>query len=155
MFRPKSQFEITDPLVSPGRLLDILPAREAPNFKSAEPAYLGGLKLNRVFDNVNAYEAGGYWSLRNYQSEATWRSGVAVPENWNKGTFLNEWQPDSGWGWGGRAAPQAVPGYSTEKLGFQIGWIQKGGDYQIWAPKILRNDIPTHSTPSAAPWWTP
>lgn len=55
--------------------------------------------------------------------------------------MLGQWTPSGGWGWGDKAAPHPVPGYSVEKWGFDAGWIQRGGDYQIWVPNSL-NVIP-------------
>lgn len=157
VYRVRPQVEITNPLVDPGGLLPPLPKWEAPNFISAEPVYLGRRTLNRVFDNVKAYDNGAYWGEKTYSSEGAWRSGVAVPEgqNWNKGTLQGEWQPHGGWGWRGRAAPQSVPGYSTQKWGFTAGWIQRGGDYQISVPNS-RNTIPAGAvTSEPAPWKKP
>jgi hypothetical protein len=122
IYRARPEVEITNPMVDPGGLLTALPKHEAPNFTSAEPLYIGGRTLNRVFDNVKAYEDGGYWGEKAYSTEGAWRSGVAVPEGqpWNQGTRQGQWQPDGGWGWGGKAAPQAVPNHSQIRNGASL-----------------------------------
>jgi hypothetical protein len=157
IYRARPKADITNPMVDPGNLLRALPGDHAQNFITAQPVYLGGRSLYRVFDNVNAHVNGGYWGEKVYSRESSWRSGVAVPEgqSWNNGTMQGEWQPNGGWGWGGKAAPQAVPKYSTEKWGFTAGWIQRGGDYQIWIPDS-RNAIPSGVVTSrSTPWSKP
>lgn len=142
-------------MVSPGGLLPPLPGGQAGNFGSARPVFLGGKTLSRVYDNIKAFGNGSYWSERAYTSEGSWRSDMAVPKgaNWNEGTLAGEWQPGGSWGWGGPAAPQAIPGYSATKWGFTAGWIQRGGGYQIWVPDA-RNAIPVGAVKTQPTPWT-
>ncbi len=164
IYRTRPQVDMTDP----ARLAATLPGREVPNFTSAEPISLGGRTLNRVFDTTDPSRAaggakpnGGYWTEQVYSNETSWRTGVAVPENagWNKGTLQGEWQPADGYGWGGRAAPQALLNYSytNKNWGFSAGWIQRGGDHQIFVPNSYNSAvIPTGGikiTPT--PWSKP
>ncbi len=138
-------------------LLAPLPGEHARNFTSATPVNLTGRNLNRIFDNISAYDNGAYWTEKTYSTESAWRSGVAVPKGreWNSGTFEGHWQPERGWGWGGKAAPQAVPNHSVEKWGFTAGWIQRGGDYQVWIPDS-RKTIPAGAVTSGpTPWRKP
>jgi hypothetical protein len=147
-YRVGAETEMTAPGVDP------LPAGHAPNFTKAAPVDLGGKTLSRVFDNVKAYENGGYWGEEIYTNETSWRSGMAVPEraNWNNGTLQGTWNPTSGRGWGGPAAPQGVPGFSTSKFGFKFGWIQLGGDYQIYVPNSRNVITPGSVVTRPAPW---
>jgi hypothetical protein len=128
-YRQGSSMDVVDPygMAAP------LPASHVGNFTSAEPVYLGGRTLNRVFDTVDLDRAvgsakpnGGYWTEKAYADETSWLTGVAVPaeQPWNKGTLQGEWQPADTWGWGGKAAPQGLGkpySYSNEKLGFTVG----------------------------------
>jgi hypothetical protein len=120
--------------------LDNLPGSQAANFNSAHPISIGDAPLYRVFDNLDmqtrdgAKPNGGYWSQAPYSNEGAWRSGAAVQEGWNAGTYLGIWTPTRQPAWGGTAAPQALEGFSAKKWGFEFGWINKGGDYQVYVP---------------------
>ncbi|MBO9649105.1 MAG: type IV secretion system protein [Variovorax sp.] len=162
-YRRTSSIDVRDPsgMAAP------LPAKEVGNFTSAEPVYLGGRTLNRVFDSVDFDRAvggakpnGGYWTEKAYADETNWRAGVAVPakQPWNNGTLQGEWRPADGWGWGGKAAPQVLGSdYSTKKYGFSIGWLQRGGDYQIFVPNSYSPAVipPSAIKVSPTPWSKP
>jgi len=151
-------------VVDPNGMAATLPGGHGANFISAEPIHLGGRTLNRVFDTIDptangAKANGGYWSEKVYTDEPTWRMGVAVPKSadWNRGTLQAEWQPTGGWGWGGRAAPQVLGqpySFTNQKLGFGIGWIQRGGDYQVFVPNSYKPTVipPSAITVSPTPW---
>ena len=155
--------EITDPLVSPGGLLGPLPSWEAPKFSNAEPVYVGGKSIYRVSDGVfgdrtKAQANGGYWTDQPAPaSEGAWRSKYAVLDEWpNRGTTEGVHVPDSGWAWGGKAAPQSIEGrsYKFEALGstYRYGWIQPGGGYQIWMPNSYNTIAPSAVTLRPTPW---
>ena len=60
-----------------------LPAREAPNFQSAQPVDLpSGTKIFRVIDD-NSNPSGSYWAPGLPGDEDTWRSECAVKPGWN------------------------------------------------------------------------
>ena len=60
-----------------------LPAREAPNFQSAQPVDLPpGTKIFRVIDD-NSNPSGSYWAPGLPADEDTWRSECAVKPGWN------------------------------------------------------------------------
>ena len=123
IYRVRPEVEITDPLVSPGRLLPELPKSEAPNFKSVEPTYLGGRTLNRVFDNIDAYENGGYWSEKAYPSEGAWRSGAAVPEGkrWNEGDAARSMAARQRLGMGWKSSTASCAWIFDSKMGVHYG----------------------------------
>lgn len=165
-YRQKAEVDMVDAF---GRAAP-LPGKQVGNFISAEPVYLGGRTLNRVFDTVDLDRAvggakpnGAYWTEKAYGDETSWRTGVAVPQraDWNKGTLQGEWQPVDTWGWGGKAAPQGlqegVYSFKSKKLGFTAGWIQRGGDYQIYVPNSYSLGVipPAAVKVSPTPWSKP
>ena len=162
MYRNRPQTDVPDPY----GMVPTLPGKEAANFNWAEPVRLSGSPLNRVFDTLDpntrggAKYNGGYWTEQSYTNETSWRSGVAVPENqpWNRGTRKAEWTPTDEWGWRGPAAPQGLGegySYSNKAFGFTSGWIQRGGDYQIWVPNSYSPGVipPGSIRISPTPWW--
>ncbi|MEG3185248.1 LysM peptidoglycan-binding domain-containing protein, partial [Lysobacter erysipheiresistens] len=136
-----------------------LPGREVVNFKGTpQPTEIGDASLYRVFDTLDpqtrgAQPNGGYWSLSPYGSEAAWRSGAAVQGNWNAGLYQGTWMPTRQSAWGGFAAPQAIDGFSTTRWGFKFGWINRGGDYQLYVPNSRATIQPAQVIVQSAPWW--
>ena len=135
-----------------------LPGGQAANFKGTpSPVSIGDSPLFRVFDTLDpnirgAQPNGGYWSRAPYKTEVDWRSGAAVQNDWNAGTYQGTWHPESQFAWGGRSAPQAIEGFSIAKWGFKIGWINKGGDYQIFVPNSRSVIQPSTVITQPAPW---
>ncbi|MFZ6643269.1 hypothetical protein ACO0LL_26345 [Undibacterium sp. TC4M20W] len=156
-YKVRPELETTDPMVSPGRLLESLPSNQTPNFTSAEPVYVGGKTLYRVSDNVRTSPVGAYWATEPPPTSlGKWRNKYAILNEWgNDGTVEGSWTPKGGWAWGGEAAPQAITGHHTERaiLGskFRYGWLQPGGGYQIYVPdsrKVIPfSEISTKPTP--------
>ena len=107
-----------------------LPADKAATFEgAAEPVNLPpGTKIYRVIGSSR--DAGGsYWSLEQPpQTEAEWRAGAAVLNDWNgDGGYVEYTVPEGGLrGWQGPAAPQP-----TSALGYALS----GGDQQLWIPR--------------------
>ena len=107
-----------------------LPADKAATFESpAAPVDLPpGTRIYRVIGSKR--DAGGsYWSLEPPpQTEAEWRAGSAVLNDWNgDGGYVEYTVPEGGLrGWQGPAAPQpsSAPGYALS-----------GGDQQLWIPR--------------------
>jgi len=149
LYRQRPAADVTDP----SGKAPTLPGDDAANFKSAKPVSLDGRTLNRVYDNIKALKDGGYWAEQTYSSESAWRSGNAVLRGWNNtGTLQGTWTPSGGWGWEGPAAPQFVRGFQIDSWKFNMGWIQKGGDMQIYVPDS-KNVIPPDSVISQpTPW---
>jgi uncharacterized Zn-binding protein involved in type VI secretion len=121
------------PLSSPG--FPTLPAKETPNFETAQPVDVPpATPLYRVIDDP-AKAAGGYWTPNLPTNEALWRQDAAVG-SWNAGSLLAVAQvPAEGLkAWMGKASSQA-------------GGLLGGGQ-QLWIP-------PGSLTPGAvtqAPW---
>lgn len=162
IYRVRPQVEVTNPLVDPGGLLPPLSKWDAPNFISAEPVYIGNKPLYRVSDGVfdsrtQANVNGAYWADRPAPaSEGQWRSAYGVLNEWpNRGSTEGVWVPDGGWGWGGKAAPQASLQSAKEINVFgstyRYGWIQPGGGYQLVVPNsytaIPRSNVQLGPTP--------
>ena len=99
-----------------------LPAREAPNFTSAQAVNKPlGTKLYRAIDNPKS-AAGSYWSDRLPESMSDWRSDYAVKPEWNQNGSYVEYtvtDPNGLNGWEGPAANQGS---------------LAGGAIQIWMP---------------------
>jgi hypothetical protein len=135
-----------------------LPGSQAANFNGVpRPVPIGDAPLYRIFDTVDpsvrgAQPNGAYWSRSPYQNESAWRSGAAVQEDWNSGIYQGEWTPEPQYAWGGRAAPQAIEGSSASRWGFKFGWINKGGDYQLYIPNSRSVIQPSVVIARPAPW---
>ncbi|HEV2136443.1 MAG TPA: PAAR domain-containing protein [Terracidiphilus sp.] len=94
------------PLSSPG--FPTLPAKETPNFETAQPVNLPpGTQLYRVIDDP-AKAGGSYWSPDPPATEDAWRQTCAVGK-WNAGSLLATAKvPAEGLkAWAGTAAAQA------------------------------------------------
>lgn len=107
------------PLSSPG--FPTLPAKETPNFETAQPVDVPpNTTLYRVIDN-EAKGAGGYWTPDLPANETQWRQNAAVG-NWNAGSLLAIAQvPAEGLkAWMGMASAQS-------------GGLMGGGS-QLWTP---------------------
>ena len=106
-----------------------LPAREAANFQSAEPAYLQpGEKIYRV-QGGPAGPNGGYYTREPPSSMEQFRRDNAVRENWNNGSQIQEVTvgPNGMKVWQGPAASQNVADVPT-------GYHYPGGGQQIYVP---------------------
>jgi hypothetical protein len=94
-----------------------LPAREAPNFQSAQPVDLPpGTKIFRVIDD-NSNPSGSYWAPSLPADEGTWRSECAVKPGWNSdGKMAVCTVPPGGMKvWVGPASSQgSLPGGGTQ-----------------------------------------
>src|SRR6266850_2044416 len=105
-----------------------LPARQAPNFNSAEPVTLKpGTKIYRVIDD-SSNPAGGYWTEKLPGSRAEWRSDLAVSSEFNANGKYVEYTVPEGPGlnvWRGATAAQPSP---------SSGFYYPGGGQQIWMP---------------------
>lgn len=105
-----------------------LPAREAPNFSSAEPVTLPpGSKIYRIVDD-SSNPAGGYWSDKLPSGRAEWRADYAVKADWNTNGKYVEYTVPEGPGlnvWKGPSAGQNLKGYDAHL---------PGGEPQIWMP---------------------
>ena len=158
VIRMRTGSDIASPI--PG--LKDLPAGEARNFTGMpQPVLIGDGPLSRVFDTLDpqarygAKSIGGYWSSAPYASESGWRSGAAVQKDWNAGTYQGSWTPDPQWAWGGTAAPQSIKNSFVRKWGLQFGWINKGGDPQIFVPNARSIIKPSDVVTQPAPWRKP
>lgn len=156
--RIRTEPDIASPI--PG--LKDLPGGEAVNFTGRpQPVLIGDGPLSRVFDTLDpqaqygAKSIGGYWSPAPYASESAWRSGAAVQRDWNAGTYQGSWTPEPQWAWGGTAAPQAIKNSFIRKWGLQFGWINKGGDAQIFVPSARTIIQPSDVVTQPAPWRKP
>lgn len=163
IYRVRPQVEVNNPLVDPGGLLPPLSKWDAPNFTNAEAVYLSGKPLYRVSDGVfdsrvQANANGSYWANRPAPAtEAQWRSMYAVLNEWpNRGSTEGVWIPDGSWGWGGKAAPQAVKGrFDSFQFGrstYRYGWIQPGGGYQVVVPNSYTTIPPSNIRLGPTPW---
>ena len=130
-----------DPIEQEG--WETLPADKAATFEGPpEPVELEpGTKIYRVIGRQE--DAGGsFWSLDPPpQTEADWRSGSAVLNDWNgDGGYVEYTVPEGGLrGWKGPAAPQpsSAPGYALT-----------GGDSQLWIkPGTAQPSGPAKPTP--------
>jgi hypothetical protein len=105
-----------------------LPARQAPDFNSAEPVTLKpGTKIYRVIDD-SSNPAGGYWAEKVPGSRAEWRSDFAVKNDWNTNGKYVEYTVPEGPGlnvWRGETAAQQLRGSD---------FYLPGGGQQIWMP---------------------
>jgi uncharacterized Zn-binding protein involved in type VI secretion len=114
-----------------------LPAREAPNFQTAQPVDLPpGTTLYRVIDPA-LNPAGSYWMPAPFASEEEWRNACAVLPEWkNKGVQVvtSVVQPPGLKGWLGAAARQkGLPGGGTQ-LWIPPSQLQPSGVFQTaWA----------------------
>jgi hypothetical protein len=156
IYRVQPEGGVTDPLVSPGNLLQPLPADQAPNFINPQPVFIADKPLYRVYDNVDAYPNGRWWADKPPpSSEGGWRSGYAVTEDYNAGTMQAAYTPKGLWAWGGEAAPQGITGnfhdFSLIGSTYRIGWIQPGGQFQLFIGNA-RSLIPSSSGIGHTPW---
>lgn len=84
-----------------------------------------------------------YWAESLPANKTEWRRGFAVLEDWNKnGSYIEYTVPEGGLNvWSGRA--------SSQTLEDAAGWIQPGGEVQLFVPKSKElipsevNKIPT------------
>ena len=121
-------------LTSPG--FPDLPAKQTPNFSTAQPVDLApGTILYRVMSNP-AGALGSYWTPTPPASEAQWRADSAVG-NWNAGLLMAAVQVPPGGlkAWMGAASPMGG---------------QPGGGTQLWSP--AGSVLPGQLQP--APWTT-
>jgi hypothetical protein len=156
IYRIRPEIEVINPLVDPAGLLPPLPRADAKNFTNVGPVFIGGKPLYRVFDNIDAYPNGRWWANQPIPvTESGWRSGYAVTREYNQGTYQATTTPEGQWAWGGKAAPQAIEGFSNKldlaRSTYRYGWIQPGGKQQIFIHNA-RDSIPlslifTRSTP--------
>lgn len=112
-----------------------LPAKEAPNFQSAQPVDLPpGTTLFRVVDD-NSNPAGSYWATSLPADEDSWRSECAVKPEWNSdGKMMAYTVPPEGLKvWMGPASSQ--------------GSLSGGGN-QLWMPP---NTV-APAGPFGSPW---
>lgn len=112
-----------------------LPAKEAPNFQSAQPVDLPpGTTLFRVVDD-NSNPAGSYWATSLPAEEDSWRSECAVKPEWNSdGKMMAYTVPPEGLKvWMGPASSQ--------------GSLSGGGN-QLWMPP---NTV-APAGPFGSPW---
>jgi uncharacterized Zn-binding protein involved in type VI secretion len=94
------------PLSSPG--VPTLPAKQTPNFETAQPVDLPpGTTLYRVIDDP-AKAGGPYWTTDPPANETVWRQSCAVG-NWNAGSLLATAKVPAGGlkAWMGKASAQA------------------------------------------------
>lgn len=157
IYRMRPEIEVTNPLVDPGGLLPPLPGAEAKNFTSVGPVFVGGKPLYRVFDNIDAYPNGRWWADQPIPAtESAWRSGYAVTKEYNQGTYQATTTPEGQWAWGGKAAPQAIEGFSDKfnlfGSTYRYGWIQPGGKQQIFIHNA-RDTIPSSSISTGSTLW--
>jgi flagellar biosynthesis GTPase FlhF len=114
-----------------------LPAKEAPNFQTAQPVNIPpGTTLYRVV-NSQASAAGSYWTPDMPATEQEWRDTCAVLSSWgNKGMQVaTAVVPPSGLqGWAGTAAKQEeLPGGGTQ-LWIPAGNLQPNAIFKTaWA----------------------
>jgi hypothetical protein len=156
IYRVRPEVEVTDPLVSPGSLLQSLSADQAPNFINPRPVFVADKPLYRVYDNVDAYQNGRWWAEKPIPSaEGNWRSGYAVTKEYNAGTMQASYTPNGLWAWGGKAAPQGITGnfFDFNLMGstYRTGWIQPGGQFQLFIGNA-RSLIPSSSGIGPTPW---
>jgi len=112
-----------------------LPAKEAPNFQSAQPVDLPpGTTLFRVVDD-NSNPAGSYWATSLPADEDSWRSECAVKPEWNSDGKMMAYTvpPDGLKVWMGPASSQ--------------GSLSGGGN-QLWMPP---NTV-APAGPFGSPW---
>ncbi|MBT9330208.1 PAAR domain-containing protein [Paracidobacterium acidisoli] len=98
-----------------------LPAKETPNFQSAQPVTIPeGTTIYRVIDD-DSNPAGGYWAPDLPADEATWRSDCAVKPEWNSDGKVAVCKVPAGGmkAWMGPASSQGSLG---------------GGGTQLWVP---------------------
>ena len=98
-----------------------LPAKETPNFQSAQPVDLPqGTTIYRVIDD-KSNPSGGYWTTSLPADEDTWRADCAVKPGWNSdGKVAVATVPPGGMkAWMGPASSQGSLG---------------GGGNQLWVP---------------------
>lgn len=114
-----------------------LPAKETPNFQSAQPVDLPpGTTLYRVIDD-NSNPAGSYWTPNLPADEASWRSQSAVKPEWNSD---------------GKVAVATVPAGGTK------AWMGPassqgalaGGGSQVYVPPSTLQPGAVYSSPWAA-----
>lgn len=117
-----------------------LPAKESPNFQSAQPVDLPpGTTLYRVIDD-SSNPAGSYWAPSLPADEDSWRSECAVKPEWNSdGKMVVHTVPPEGLkAWMGPASSQGsltgggtqlyVPPNTVSPAGpFASPWSSKGG----------------------------
>lgn len=163
VYRVRDRVETPNPLENPGELLPPLSEWDTPNFTSAEPVFVGGKPLYRVSDGVfgdrtKAQANGAYWATEAAPAtEGMWRSKYAVLNEWpNRGGVEGTWVPETGWAWGGKAAPQAITGQFKEftilGLTFRAGWGQPGGGYQVMVPNSYSVIPPSAIQFKPTPW---
>ena len=122
-----------------------LPASDAPNFTDARNITLApGTKIYRIIDD-GSNPAGSYWAFSVPASEAEWRAGNAVLDNWNNDGKYVEYEVPPGPGlnvWAGGTSGQ---GLSEDG---DPGHVLPGGEQQIWMP----SGAVTPSDPQPTPW---
>ncbi len=120
-----------------------LPAEKAQTFGATptpwngdDPANSG--TISRVIGS-NETANGGFWSSGDPATEADWRGGSAVQNNWN-GNGASVQSPTTGLrGWSGPAAPQMSSDGTS---------VLPGGSQQIWIPPGSASP----SAPTPTPW---
>ncbi len=109
-----------------------LPARQAPNFVSADPVTLNpGETVFRIIDDPSN-AGGGYWARELPNNTSEWRSNYAVEPGWNNnGLYVEHVVEDPLNVWEGPASTQGA---------------LTGGSDQIWMPPGTLN--PTNVKPT-------
>jgi uncharacterized Zn-binding protein involved in type VI secretion len=114
-----------------------LPAKEAPNFQTAQPVIIpAGTTIYRVYDPA-LNPAGSYWTPNVFPSEAAWRQSCAVLPKWpNKGVLVAAGvvQPPGLKAWMGAAARQEGLDGGGTQLFMPPGALNPSGVFQApWA----------------------
>jgi uncharacterized Zn-binding protein involved in type VI secretion len=115
-----------------------LPAKETPNFQSAQPVDLPpGTTLYRVIDD-DSNPAGSYWTTSLPADEDTWRSQCAVKPEWNSDGKVAVFTVPPGGArvWMGPASKQGSFAGGGTQMYAPPGALQPGGIYPSpWARK--------------------
>src|SRR6056297_4311331 len=100
-----------------------------------------GTKVYRVFDDIDAFNNGGYWTFELPSSKANFYRNTAVRPEWNGGTkYVELTVPSEGLPvWRGNAANQRI-------LNEIDDWTLLGGGEQVFIPYDIRTNHPDFLT---------